>query len=106
MILSLAILGLIILYFIDQKQKYVTVYEGKESTLREAMDYYWILKAKRISVKYHMPYNMHNVYCFGYYESPVRLLVRKQDERKAREVLINFRAEKRRMESNITQSNG
>ena len=104
MIVSLVVAVLITLYILEKKYKYVTVYEGSESTLKEAMEYYWALKAHRLPIKYKMPYNFNNLYRFGYVESPVRIDVRKQDEAKARELLMNFRAEKRKMERNIEES--
>lgn len=90
----------LIILFRDRNNE-ETAYTGSESNLREANEYYWLLKNNRIPVKYVIPYNWENFYRFGYKESPVYIKVNKKDIEKANKVMMNYRVEKLKMERNI-----
>ncbi|TMN22508.1 hypothetical protein [Lentibacillus cibarius] len=92
--------ALLLFMFRDDK-KYRTVYSGSESNLSEANEYYWLLKHKKIPIKYQIPYNWKNFYQFGYKESPVYIKVSEDYVEKARKVMMYHRIEKMKMQRNI-----
>lgn len=102
---SLILIGGVLVYLLDKKESFVTVYEGTESSLKEAIDYYWILKSYKFKqIKYEIPYNFENFFHFGYHECVVRIKVKREDVNKVKEVLRNYRAEQRKIERNILNS--
>lgn len=89
------------MFLLRDKNKYETVYNGDESSLGEANEYYWLLRNNKIPVKYQIPYNWENFYQFGYKESPIYLKVSKKDIEKARQAMMYYRVEKAKMERNM-----
>ncbi|RYG74273.1 hypothetical protein EU245_03435 [Lentibacillus lipolyticus] len=95
------IAGALLLFMSRDGKKYETVYSGSESNLREANEYYWLLKHNKISFKYQIPFNWKNFYQFGYRESPVYIKVSDRDVEKAKKVMMHYRIEKMKMQRNM-----
>ncbi|WP_042224201.1 hypothetical protein [Oceanobacillus manasiensis] len=98
-LLIIATIGL--MWMFREKQQIVTIYQGDESTLSEANEYYWILKDNNIPFKYHIPYNWENFFQFGYKKCSVYIKVKKSDVIRARRIMWCYRKEKMEMERNI-----
>ncbi|WP_138417422.1 hypothetical protein [Aquibacillus sediminis] len=100
--IGITFIAAILIAMMEKQHRFVTVYEVRESSLNEAMRYYWVLKGNKLNyIKYEIPYNFENFYSFGYRQCVVRIKVRKEDVPQANQVLRDYRARQRRMERNI-----
>lgn len=99
----IATLILVLIIFIKFKKhnSFEIVYEESEKKIGESQQIYWVLKNNHLDPKYEIPVNWDNMFKFGRYEETIKILVKKENVQKAKETLVHYRTEQRKMERNI-----
>lgn len=95
-IIASGILLITIFMYVEKSERdnWVSLYEGKESTIGEAQEIYWYLKNNNINFKYDIPINWNNYFRTKYEECSVFIEVPHQEIVEARKLLRQYHHQK------------
>jgi len=90
-----------IVLFVQEKKKMITVYEAEEDDITDSHQIFWLLKNNKLNPVYSAPINWQATFWFGRGRDYVVISVHKKNEERARELMMFYRAEQRRINKNI-----
>lgn len=93
---TLMILVVMGVYFIKNKQNRIPVYEAREG-LGESYDVFIMLKQNNLKPNYSVPIDWLAAFYLGKGQSTAVISVHKKDIKKARELVMFYRADQRRV---------
>ncbi|HLR51524.1 MAG TPA: hypothetical protein VK072_01440 [Candidatus Avamphibacillus sp.] len=100
-LVSLIILIGMIVLFVEEKNKMITVYKTGEDGITDSHEIFWLLKNNKLHPVYSAPINWQATFWFGRGQNNVQIFVHKKNEERARELMMHYRAEQRRINKNI-----
>src|SRR5699024_1741833 len=94
------LLGMIVL-FVAEKYKVITVYKSGDAGITDSHEIFWLITKNKLQSVYSTPTNWKATFWLGRGQNNVQIFVHKKNEERARELMMHYRAEQRRINKNI-----
>src|SRR5688500_5806766 len=100
-LVSLIILIGMIVLFVEEKNKMITVYKTGEDGITDSHEIFGSVKDNKPHAVHSAPINWQATLWYGRGQNNVQNFVDKKKEERARELMMHYRAEQRRINKNI-----